>query len=146
MNKYRIIKVETTNSLYETADVCYYIQKKFLWWWIAATIKYAYKLPMLHDGTFGVAIEKGLFAYDSIDEAKIILYKYLVNPFVENYKGNIIIGVVDINDLKSECFVNTSKIIERQNNIPCYEYCYTLEGLKVKIDKRTKTIKISVVS
>ena len=141
---FRIIKSETTNSIGESVNTKYLIQRKFLWWWINARIKYGYTLGKFHGGSSDIMIQKAIFNFNSIDEANVFLDKYLVNQFAENYKGSRIIRVVNEYNWK-EMFVNTSNLTEYYASTPCYEYSYSIEELKLKIDRRIKNTKTSIV-
>lgn len=145
--KYRILKVETTNGNGETS-VYYKIQKKFLFWFFDYGITTHYHT---HTDSSAVFIDKPIhiahltkriFLFRTESEAKEYLQK-IENPFFEKYKGDLIGRVFD-DSRWTDTYINYSYYRRWAGGLG-YEFAYTLEELKKKIDRRKTQTKISVV-
>jgi len=143
MEKYRIIKLETKDGAGET-NVNYRIQKKFLFFWINATIRYGYTLEKFHGGSSDLMISKAIFNFSTLDEANLFLGKYFISPFKEIYKGNKIIRVA-LEAKWTDMYVNLSDVTDYYAGKRTYDYSFDLERLKSRIDKRQKTTSKSVM-
>lgn len=143
MKEYRIVKIEKLDAVYkDRMDISFKIQQKFLWWWFDRPIKCCY----FHSGpnggiTSNAIIEKRNFIFRDTDNANKFLEKYIINPFVEHYKKNKIIRIPQTYN-REDIYINISKFYSNYNG---YEYAYSLNELKTKIDRRTTKPKLSVI-
>lgn len=119
-NKYRII----------SKDGQYLIEKKFLFWWVLASIKCGYTL-----GHFGgnsssdLMIHRCYFSFNSLSTAKEFMDKYLINPYKERYYGEMLIRI-PWQSTRNEVYVCTSDVTEYYAKTPCYRSSSSLERLK----------------
>jgi hypothetical protein len=138
--KFRIKKIETFSSIGEVSGVYYIIQRKFLFFWIPATVKYGYTSRKFSGSYSNMMIKKEYCIFDSIDIANSLLR---TREFNEKYKGNNI-EMIYCEEQKKEVFVNKSNVMELHADTPCYEYSYSLDELKSRINRREKPKKNTI--
>jgi hypothetical protein len=148
MAKFRIVKREKTNGKGDT-DTHYEIQKKFLFWFFTYGLRVHY---YTHDESNAhlqnmpsrmAMLMRRVYIFNTLKEAKEILSK-VENPFVEWYKGDMIIRVF-ADHVLNDVYINKSYAGSWSNGIG-YEYSKNLSELKNMIDKRKIETKVSVVS
>lgn len=151
MNKYRIVKQETTNGLGEVVKTSYIIQKRFLFWWFDCNI------PNAHILKYSVVcyINNNVKHFSSKEIAQQYIHDYLLFEFKYSYKNHRVIKVMD-NDYYVETlklkpmYVDISHVVEQKiNDLMYYDkffhYDFSLEGIKNKIDNKITKTKTTIV-
>lgn len=147
MRKFRILKTEKKYNN-RTTETYYEIQKKFLFWFFDYGIRVMYSTDhnsnVYRNEPNDIAmLTKRYILFPDIERAKQCLM-IIQEPFVEYYKGNLINRVLDDKDLTKVVYVNKS-YARTWSAGTGFEYSYTLDGLKEKIDRRKPKISTSIV-
>jgi len=90
-------------------------------------------------------IDKTCFYFDKKDRACLFLDKYLVNPFVEIYKGNKIIMAYKKSS-NEDVFINISRVTKYYSDHKCFEWSSNVTNLRLSIDKRINKTSTSIVT
>ena len=145
MNKYRIVKEETTNGLGEVTDAFYIIQKRFLFWWFDCNIPCPSTFSTSNTCYINTRVEK----FSSKENAQSYIHDYLLKGYEEYYKNHKIIKLLD--DDNRPIFIDKSDIVEMEIDKYCnsydyyFDYDYSLEGIKGKIDSKITKVKKTIV-
>lgn len=131
--KYRIIKKEKKYGDGNTYNV-FYIQKKYLCFWIKVRIRMGYRLSRYNGVLSDLMLERCYVKFQKEQDVNDALDKYMLNPIKERYKGNRLIRVMS--QTCESYYVNKSNLTGFYANKACYEYALSLEELKDRIDER----------
>lgn len=143
---YRIVYKETKDDSGKIVfeETYYKIQKKFLWFWVDVSIRCAEKVVTGHRSSSGVQFHRcGVFW--TKQNAEKMLQEYILNDYSEIYKGNHIIKAYAPPWTDKTIYVNKSRVPNKFDYPYCYEYDFSLENLKQRIDARIKTTKTTIV-
>ena len=135
---FRIVEIKKTDN--EGTSSRFVIQKRRLWrWWINYPIKYG---SYVHSETRIMCTDKAVILFNSLEDAKKAL-EAIKNPFKIKYKKYCIEKICGIGKEK-EIYIN------KDNWRVCYgdygyEFAYSLDELKERIDERVVTETKEVV-
>ena len=146
MAEYRIVKKETKSDAGKVS-IRYYVEKKFLWWWMDVVYKSNYHTQndWNREPRELAFIQRSCRYFNTEAEARQFLEK-IQTLIREVYKGNAIEEVF-VSGSMATIFLNKSHggWLTRHSNTYGYEYSTNLDGIKKHIDSRRETTSTSVV-
>lgn len=123
MKNYRIVEIKNK----------FYIQKKFLFFWINKPFLTGVYLPDYHGGIPHLILTRYVYVFNTLESAEVFLKKHVLNRFKQKYRGDTIISVVD-EISRDYIYINRTEPLKLYGDSLTYRYSKNINYLTDQID------------